>query len=288
MTTSFWYARHTMLSLQHLTVTRGSKVVLRDVSLDVEPTDTVCILGEEGAGKTTLLKLLTREVQPVEGVIKIDGAVLAQLPREVLRMYREKIGYLDETALLDESLTIAENVALPLDLRGTRIADRDRAVSDLLKRFHLTGVADRLPRNVSQGERRLAAIARTIAAGPLILVLDEPFQGLTHEKATLAANLLQNMQKRGTTIVVASADERTASLFKKARIARLHKNKLTEESAPTSGTSDVRMHEVAQAATATLVERSTTIVKPVDTEAPIEHAETMGKKKVRITAVGSL
>lgn len=277
-----------MLSLQHLTVTRGSKVVLRDVSLDIQPTDTVCIIGEEGSGKTTLLKLLTRELQPDEGVLKIDGAILSQLPKEVLRMYREKIGTLDESALLDDTLTISRNVALPLDLRGTPIIDRDRAVSDLLKRFHLTGVANRLPRNVSQGERRLAAIARTIAAGPLILVLDEPFQGLTEEKATLAANLLQNMRKRGTTIIVASADERTAILFKNARIARLHKNKLTEESADAPRAPEIRMHEIAQSATADLVERSTTIVKPVDTEAPVEHAETAGKKKVRITAVGSL
>jgi len=276
-----------MLSLQHLTVSLGKKVVLRDVSLDVEPKDAVVVLGDEGSGKTTLLKLLTRELRPDEGVLKIDGANLAQVPREVLRLYREKVGYLHEDARLDDALTIAQNVGAFLDMRGVPAAERDRAVADLLKRFHLTGVEDARPSRVSRGERQLAAIARAIATGPLIAVLDEPFQGLSDESAALAASLLQNMQKKGTTVIVASAESRTAGFFKKARVVRLQRGKLTEDAAPAEA-SHARMREIAQTATADLVERSeTAIVKPVDPDVT-ETADAPGKKKVRITAVGSL
>ena len=277
-----------MLSLQHLTVSLGSRVALRDVSFDVEPGDVLCVIGEEGSGKTTLLKLLTRELQPNEGVIKIDGAILSQLPREVLRMYREKIGYLDENATLDDTLTIERNIALPLDVRGVPAPERDRAVADLLKRFHLAGVAHMRPSTISRGERQLAAFARSIVTGPLIAVLDEPFQGLGDESAALAAGLLQNMQKKGTTVIVASAESRTAGLFKRPRVVRLQRGKVIEDAAPAP--SNVRMREIAQAATADLVERAQeTTVTPVTIETDVpERAESSEKKKVRITAVGSL
>lgn len=282
-----------MLSLQHLTVSLGSNVVLRDVSLDVEPKDAVCIVGEEGSGKSTLLKLLTRELRPDEGVIKIDGANLSQLPREVLRMYRARIGYLDQNATLDDALTIRGNVALPLDLHGTPAPERDRAVADLLKRFHLTGVADALPNRVSKGERRLAAIARTLANGPFIVLLDEPFQGLGDDAAALAAGLLQNMQKKGATIVIATAETRTEGFFKRARVARLRNGKLTEETAapPAAPAAKIRAEDVARAATAELVERSTAIEpEPEHAPAPVktERTESTASKKIRITSVGSL
>lgn len=282
-----------MLSLQHLTVSLGSNIVLRDVSLDVELKDAVCIVGEEGGGKSTLLKLLTRELRPDEGVIKIDGANLSQLPREVLRMYRARIGYLSQNAALDGTLTIRGNVALPLDLHGVPAAERDRAVADLLKRFHLTGIADMLPNRVSTGERRLAAIARTLANGPFILLLDEPFQGLNDEAAALAAGMLQNMQKKGATIVLATSEARTAGFFKRARVVQLRRGKLTEETTtqPTERPAKIRAEEVARAATAGLVERATTI-EPEQEPAPApvkrEQSESAASKKIRITSVGSL
>lgn len=277
-----------MLSLQHVTVSLGKKTVLRDVSLDVEPKDAVVILGDEGSGKTTLLKLLTRELSPDEGAIKIDGAHLSQVPREVLRLYRQKIGYLHEDARLDDTRTIAQNVGAFLDLRGVPAAERNRAVADLLKRFHLAGIANDYPSRVSRGERQLAAIARAIATGPLIAVLDEPFQGLGDESAALAATLLQNMQKKGTTVIVASAESRTAGFFKKPRVARLQRGKLTEDVASAGASHHARMREIAQTATADLVERSeAAVVKPVESDVA-ETADTGGKKKVRITAVGSL
>jgi ABC-type multidrug transport system ATPase subunit len=276
-----------MLSLQHLTVSLGSSIVLRDVSIDIEPGEVVCIAGEEGSGKTTLLSLLTRELQPQEGVVKIDGAVLSHLPRDVLRLYRTRIGYLGHDSALDDSLTIAENIARPLDRMGTPAAERDRAVQDLLKRFGLTGIAGAFPDSASHGERRLAAIARTIVRGPFLIVLDEPFDGLSVAAATLAAGLLLNMRKKGATIIVASSDARTAGLFGNPRVATLHRGKLTEhtKAAPSPQQQPTRIvaEDIARIATAELVERSSdTAVTP---SIPRETGE---KKKVRITSVGSL
>lgn len=277
-----------MLSLQHLTVTLGARVVLRDVSLDLEPADIVCILGDEGSGKTTLLKLLTRTLQPDEGAIKIDGAYVSQLPREVLRLYRRRLGFLDEQATLDSTLTLAQNIALPLQLTGTPAAECDRAVGDLLKRFHLTNVAMQRPDFVSHGERRLAAIARAMVHGPAILLLDEPFQGLSHETTTLVAGLLQNMHKKGATIMVTSADARTTTYFKHPRIAHLHRGKLTEEmSASQPDTTPTRIHaeDIARIATAELIERVSDVQQTPDDSTPLVRGT---KKRIKITSVGSL
>lgn len=270
-----------MLSLQHLTVTRGKKVVLRDLSLDIEPKDVVCVVGEEGSGKTTLLKLLTRELSPDEGVIKIDGAIMEQLPRGVLRMYRARVGYLAEDATLDPSLTIARNVGLPLDYAGAPAAERDRAVADLLKRLRIASIAPSRPMAVSRGERQLAAFARTIAAGPLIVLLDEPFQGVGDDAARICASMLQNMRKKGATIVVATAEERTASFFENARVVRLQRGKLTENAEQERAT-EPAVREIALSATSGLVEKTSVPVAAPETESAGE------KKKVRITPVGSL
>lgn len=279
-----------MFSLQHVTASRGPRVVLRDVSFDLEPGDLFCVVGEEGSGKTSLLKLFTREISPDEGVIKIDGAVLAQLPREVLRMYRTRVGYLEDTALLDESLTVEKNIALPLDLHGVNAPERDRAVADLLKRLRLTGVANRMLREVSRGERQLTAFARAIVTGPAIIALDEPFQGLGDETAQIAATLLQNMCKKGTTVIIASAEERTPAFFDSPRLARMHRGRVTEASIATA--TPERVREVASVAMTELVERSEEIAEheaPAIVPAKKETAEkTTEAKKVRITSVGSL
>lgn len=274
----------TVLSLQHLTVTLGSRVIMRDVHLDVQPKDLVCIIGEEGSGKTMLLKLLTRELQPTEGAIKVDGAYLSQLPREVLRMYRQNIGYLDEDAALDPALTIEQNVGLGLDMHGTAVPERERAVTDLLKRLHLSGIANKTPNEVSRGERRLAAFARSIASSPLIILLDEPFQGMSNEAITLATGMLENMRKKGATIIVTSAQERTIGLLGSARVTRLQRGKLTEE-APVKTSSSTRAHAIAQTTSADIIERAHTTPAPV---VPEKQPEPEEKKKIKITAVGSL
>jgi ABC-type sulfate/molybdate transport systems ATPase subunit len=165
-------------------------------------------------------------------------------------------------------------------------------VADLLKRLHLTGVADALPKRVSRGERQLAALARAIAAGPAILLLDEPFQGIGDDTAKVAATMLQNMRKKGSTVIVATAEERTASFFPGARVARLHRGKLSEEATkaePPAAPTRIRAEDVARAATADLVERSTAAEpEPAPSPAPAERAERPAGKKIRITSVGSL
>lgn len=263
--------------------------MLRDVSVDIGPGEILCLLGEEGSGKSLLLRLITRDMQPDEGVIKIDTAILSQLPRTVLRLYRSRIGLLPQEIYLDPSRTIEQNIALPLDLRGTNPAERDRAVADLVKRFHLGSCAQSRPRNISSGERQLAAIAQAIVTGPAILLLDEPFQGLSDAATTLTAGLLENMRKRGTTIIIASAQERTAAAFKAPRILRVHRGKLTEEE-PSTPSAPAHVQEIAEAATADLVERSSAIVKPIDAEESVvpEKRPAHGSKKIKITSVGSL
>ena len=278
-----------MLSLHHVTASRGSKVVLRDISFDLEPGCVFCVTGEEGSGKTSLLKVLTREIPTDEGIVKIDGAPLSQLPREVLRMYRGRLGILGEIDALDPTLTLARNIALPLDLHGVDPRERDRAVADVLKRLRVGTAADRHPKDVSRGERQLAAFARAIITGPALLLLDEPFQGMGDETARIAATMIENMCAKGATAIVVSAEERTPLFFASPRLARMHRGRLTEASSPSLPAERVR--EVASVKMTELVERSaeSTEETPAVMHTAKESApKTSEKKKVRITSVGSL
>ncbi len=279
-----------MISIQHVSVTENGTTVLRDASLDIHPGDAICVLGSEASGKTTFLQLLTREVAPESGIVKIDTAILSQLPREVLRLYRRRLGILPENAPLDPVLTAEQNILTSALVAGMPRQQALRSTADLVKRLDLKNAANKLPKNLSRGEQQLTSFACAIVHGPLILLLDEPFQGLSSESAQTATQLLQNMRKKGATVLIATSDERTASLFPNARRVRLERGKLTEEMDMVRAGSPKQARDAAESALSQLVERTVP-----DTPAPvmqeterIETKESDGRKKIRITAVGSL
>ena len=167
------------IAFDHVTLAFDDTVVLRDVSFRVHDGDMAILLGPSGAGKSVILKLTLGLLRPDAGSIAVRGERIEQLNELELIGVRDRIGMLfQETALFD-SLTVGENVGFKLQDQRRLDPDGIRArVAELLHFVGLDAYVDRLPAELSGGQRRRVAIARAMAAAPSLLLLDDPTSGL--------------------------------------------------------------------------------------------------------------
>ncbi len=185
---------------------------LNDVSLHIERGEMVSIIGPSGSGKSTLLNLIGCLDRPTGGEVSVDGQSLATLADDALtRVRRDKIGFIFQFFNLLPTLTSAENVALPLHLRGwARRKARDRA-QELLDLVGLGRRTDHLPEELSGGERQRVAIARALSVYPPILLGDEPTGNLDSRTGDEILHLMQDLHGRfGATVVIVTHDMKVA------------------------------------------------------------------------------
>ncbi|GGK20105.1 ABC transporter ATP-binding protein [Salinarimonas ramus] len=187
-----------MLTIERLSKTYSDgKRALSDIELDVRRGEIVAIVGGSGCGKTTLMRLVAGLDRPSAGTIAIDGEPVVDP--------HPKIGVVFQEPRLLPWLTVAQNVAFGLLRRPA--GERDGAVADALERVGLAEHADRLPRDLSGGQQQRVAIARAFAAGPEVLLLDEPFSALdAFTRADLHGHLLALWKAAGLTIVIVTHD----------------------------------------------------------------------------------
>lgn len=178
--------------------------MLRDASLQINPKECVCIVGESASGKSTILKLLVREESPTSGTVEIDGVDLAIVPPPILQLYRRRTGIIFQEPILLDDATVREHLALPLELFGWPDAAITRNVDDILKRLGLQEISTRLPGQLSLSERSLVGIARALVTSPMVLLGDEPFALLDAEQAKRVLAAMAQLHKQGTTIILFS------------------------------------------------------------------------------------
>ncbi len=154
-------------------------VGIADASISVMPGEIFCIMGLSGSGKSTLLRHVNRLIEPTAGDIRVLGQDVRALSPKALRQLRaERIGMVFQHMALLPHRSVEDNVAYPLELRGTPKAMRWQVAAEKLALVGLQGYADRLPKELSGGMQQRVGLARALAADPAILLMDEPFSAL--------------------------------------------------------------------------------------------------------------
>lgn len=211
----------------------GPKEVLRGFSLRVEEGDTVSLVGFSGAGKSVMLKHIVGLLEPDSGVVRVDGLDVPELTREELYELRRKIGYVFQFAALFDSMTIRENLAMGLVKHGGFSEDEiEERILESLKRVELEGFEDRVPAELSGGQRKRAGLARAIAFRPKYLLYDEPTSGLDPVTTAVIDRLILKMRDDlGVTSLVITHDMGSAYRISD-RIAMLYEGRVLEEGTP--------------------------------------------------------
>ena len=181
--------------------------VLKNISIDARPGETLMIAGESGSGKSTILKLILRLLLPDEGLIRVLGRDVVQLTFEEALDLRRHIGMVFQSAALFDSLTVFENVAYPLrENKNLDESELERVVRERLEFVDLDPqhVMDQLPSQLSGGMRKRVGIARAIATDPEVILYDEPTSGLDPLTVGTINDLVKKLQRelRVTSIVV--------------------------------------------------------------------------------------
>lgn len=206
----------------------GSKklTVLHDISFDIEERETFSIVGPSGSGKTTLLGLCAGLDRPDSGIIELCGTELSRLSEDERALLRnQKIGFVFQDFQLLPTLTALENVAVPLELQGSRNALT--VAKELLEKVGLGGRFDHYPSQLSGGEQQRVAVARAFSNNPSILFADEPTGNLDAETGETVIKLLFDLNREaGTTLVIVTHDLDLASMTE--RILKLKGGKIIE------------------------------------------------------------
>ncbi|MNK38859.1 Cell division ATP-binding protein FtsE [compost metagenome] len=209
----------------------GGHQALVDVSFDVAPGEMLFVTGHSGAGKSTLLKLIHLDERPSRGAVIFDERNLLKVRGGNIPRHRREVGavYQDHRLLMDRS--IAENVALPLILRGTRRAEIGKRVRSVLERMGLGHREKALPSQLSAGEQQRVGIARAIVGEPKLLVADEPTGNLDPTLAAEIMALFAELPERGTSVLVVSHDLALLRHMRK-RVLILDHGKLIDDISP--------------------------------------------------------
>jgi putative spermidine/putrescine transport system ATP-binding protein len=215
------------LELQGLSRKYGEAVVVDDFSLSVAKGEFVCLLGPSGCGKTTMLQMVAGFVQPNSGRIELDGVDITGL-----RSNRRGLGIVFQSYALFPHMTVAQNVAFGLEMRGVPAAERARRVGETLELVHLGGMADRYPRELSGGQRQRVAMARALVVRPPVLLLDEPMGALDAKLREEMQIELRALQHRvGITTIMVTHDQAEAMTLAD-RVVLMNKGKIEQIGRP--------------------------------------------------------
>ena len=194
------------LALQNVTKQFGTFTAVKNVDLTVPHGTFVCLLGPSGCGKTTLMRMVAGLDLPTGGAIRLDGADITHVPT-----HKRDLGMVFQSLALFPHLTVGENIAYSLRIRGVGKEDQKKRVHELLAMIHLTGYADRPVAKLSGGQRQRVAIARALAISPKLFLLDEPLSALDAKlREAMQVELRQLQQRLGITTIVVTHDQREA------------------------------------------------------------------------------
>ncbi|GAK11655.1 cell division transporter, ATP-binding protein FtsE [Geomicrobium sp. JCM 19039] len=189
------------------------------MDIHIDKGEFVYVVGPSGAGKTTFIKLMIRELKPTEGTIHINGKNLGDLSNKQIPFLRRKIGVVFQDFKLFNKLSVYENIAFALEVIEESPEKIKSQVMDVLEIVGLKSKARFNPTELSGGEKQRIAIARAMVNQPAILIADEPTGNLDPETAWSIMGTLEEINNRGTTIVMATHNSHIVNTLKKRVIA---------------------------------------------------------------------
>jgi phospholipid/cholesterol/gamma-HCH transport system ATP-binding protein len=222
-----------VVELRSVSLRFGEKQVLDDVSLAVDPQERLVIIGQSGAGKTTILRLIVGILQPTKGSVFFKRQDISRLTRLGLQQIRTRIGMVYQDAALLSSITVRENLALPLkELTEKTPGEIDKVVDEKLDLVEMAGDAGLLPFELSGGMRKRVGLARALVMEPELILFDEPTAGLDPVVSSVIDQLIIDLTEKSkvTSIIVTHLMD---SAFRLAtRMAMLHEGTIIEEGTP--------------------------------------------------------
>ena len=216
-----------MITLENVVKSYPNGVgAINGISLHIERGEFVFVVGDSGSGKSTLIKLLLKELEPTEGNIRVNGVLLNRMKKRNIPKYRRKIGCVFQDFRLLKDRNVYENVAFAQRVIVTPTKEIKKNVPAMLS---LVGLAEKyksFPRQLSGGEQQRVALARALVNSPDILLADEPTGNLDPKTSMEIMKLLEEINARGTTVLVVTHDQDIVNAMKK-RVIRMQKGIIT-------------------------------------------------------------
>lgn len=221
------------IELENVHKAFGAKVVLDGVTLRVPEGATVAVIGHSGSGKSVLLKTIVGLLDPDEGRVTVDDKVVGALNRKELYELRRGIGYVFQFAALFDSMTVADNIGMGLR-RMRSLTDRqiETRIAEALVMVELEGYGDRMPGQLSGGQRKRVGLARAIATRPKYLLYDEPTTGLDPVTTTVIDRLIRKMDRELNVTSIVVTHDMTSAYRVAERIAMLYDGRIRFEGTP--------------------------------------------------------
>ena len=217
-----------IINIEGVNIQQMNHQVFTNITLKIQKGEFLYLIGDTGSGKSSLLKTLYAEIKVATGNISIAGLDLTQIKHKEIPLLRRKLGIVFQDFQLLSDRTIADNLEFVLRATGwKKPPEISKRIDEVLDSVHLSGVREKMPFELSGGEQQRAAIARALLNDPEIILADEPTGNLDPEKSEKIIQLLQEINEKGTTILIATHDYLIIKKYK-ARTIRCVEQKVIE------------------------------------------------------------
>jgi phospholipid/cholesterol/gamma-HCH transport system ATP-binding protein len=222
-----------LIHLENIILRFGDKAVLDGINLKVMPRDRLVILGQSGGGKSTLLRLILGILKPTSGRLRYRHLEVQRLRRSRLNLLRSRIGMVYQYSALISSMTVRENLALPVEELGRKSKSEIEAlIAENLAIVGMSGTEDKMPSELSGGMRKRVSLARALMMRPELILFDEPSAGLDPVISSVIDELIINLTEKTNTTSIIVTHEMDSAFRIATRLAMLYQGKIIEDGSP--------------------------------------------------------